>query len=259
VTPATPAPVVLENTGKPIQVPFQCSNEDVHSAGLSCTDEEPCPTFLELTSAASAGTRIFAVGNLHTDSVTLYSVLLASDDAGHTWTEAHERIRAAGLDHIQFQNAQKGWISGEELSPLPRNPFLLVTSDGGKTWTARPILNEAAEDRFGIVQQFYVGDNNVGTLIVDRGQGTDGRYTLYESPDGGENWQLQQESNKPLGVKMPAPLPADWRIRVDAPSKSYHIEKRQSGRWNPVAAFLVNLDACKPPKPPENGESPIPK
>ena len=251
-TPVPTAPVALENTGKPMLLPFQCTNEDLHSAGLSCTEEEPCQTFLELSATALAGTRIFAAGNLHTDSVTLYSVLLASDDGGRTWTEAHERIRSAGLDHIQFQNAEKGWISGEELSPLPQNPFLLVTTDGGKNWTVRPILNEATEDRFGTVQQFYFADNNVGNLIVDRGQGSEGRYTLYESPDGGENWLIQRESNKPLSVKVPSAVPAEWRIRVDAGSKSYHIERRQGERWSPVAAFLVKLDPCKPPKPPEN-------
>ena len=58
------------------------------------------------------------------------------------------------LDRIQFLDSEKGWISGEELSPLPQNPFLLVTSDGGKTWKRRPIFNEEAESRFGAIQQF---------------------------------------------------------------------------------------------------------
>jgi hypothetical protein len=255
--PAVSTPLVLENTGKPILLPFQCTDDDIHAGGLSCTEEEPCPVFLELTVAASAGTRILAAGNLHTDSVTLYSVLLASADGGRTWTEAYERIRAAGLDRIQFQNAEKGWIAGEELSPLPQNPFLLLTSDGGKTWRQRPVLNEAADNRFGTVQQFYFDVNNVGTLIVDRGQGSEGgRYALYESPDGGDNWLIKQESIKPLSVKMPPAALAEWRIRVDAPSKSFRIERRQGERWNPVSAFLVKLDACKPPKPPANGDSP---
>lgn len=209
--------------------------------------------FLELSMAGSSGSHILAGGNLHTEAVTLYSILLSSDDGGHTWTEPYERIHSAGLDHIQFQDAEKGWISGQELSPLPQNPFLLVTSDGGRTWRRRPILNDASDNRFGSVQQFYFTANDVGTLIVDRGQGSEeGRYVLFESPDGGDNWLIKQESAKPIGVKMPSPPPADWRVRVDAPSKAYRIEKRQGTRWSSVAAFLVKLDGCKPPKPQEN-------
>jgi hypothetical protein len=248
-----PAPAsVLENTGKPMLLPFQCSDEDIRSAGLSCSDEEPCANFLELSVASSAGSRILAAGNLHTDSVTLYSILLASEDGGHTWAEAHERIRGGSLDHIQFHDAENGWISGQELSPLPQNPFLLVTSDGGKTWKQRPILNEATENRFGTILQFSFDAKDAGRLIVDRGAGAEGgRYALYESPNGGENWLIKQESTKPIPLKTAPAQVAAWRIRVDAPSKSFHIERRQGDRWSSVGAFLVRLEPCKPPKPVE--------
>jgi hypothetical protein len=262
--PATPAPVVLDNSGKPMLLPFQCTDEDIHAGGLSCTEDEPCGVFLELTAAAaSPGGRIFAAGNIHTEAVTLYSVLLSTSDGGQTWTEAYDRIRSAGLDHIQFagpekgldKGLEKGWISGEELSPLPQNPFLLVTTDGGKTWTRRPILNDADENRFGTVHQFTFTADNVGSLIVDRGLGSDdSRYVLYESPNGGDHWQIRQESRKPLVLKAPPAVPSDWRIHVDAASKAFQVEKRQGDRWTPIASFLVRLNPCKPPKPPENGE-----
>ena len=247
-------PPVLENKGKPMLLPFQCSDEDMHTAGLSCSEEEPCAVFLELSAATAMGTRILALGNIHSESVTLYSVLLASDDGGHSWMEAHPGIRNAALDHIRLQDGERGWISGQELSPIPQNPFLLVTSDGGKTWRQRPILNEASENRFGTIQQFWFEGKEAGSLVVDRGAGGEGgRYVLYESPDGGENWAIKQESSKPLGTKAP-PIPAgDWRIRVDAVSKSFHIERRQADRWTPVGAFLVRLEPCKPPKPVEKG------
>ena len=90
---------------------------------MSCTDEEPCPIFLELTAANQAGKRILAAGNIHSESVTIYSVLLASDDGGHTWNEAHERIRGSGLDHIHFFDSEIGWAIGQELFPIPQIPF----------------------------------------------------------------------------------------------------------------------------------------
>jgi photosystem II stability/assembly factor-like uncharacterized protein len=44
----------------------------------------------------------------------------------------------AGLDRIQFIDFENGWVSGEVQHPLPRDPFLLATTDGGKTWQRAP-------------------------------------------------------------------------------------------------------------------------
>jgi hypothetical protein len=241
------APQVLEYSGKPMAVPFRCSEEDIRWAGLSCTEEEPCPIFLELTSAGQAGSRILAAGNIHTESVTLSSVLLGSEDGGRTWSEAHERIRGSGLDHIQFFDPETGWILGQELFPIPQNPFLLVTDDGGKTWRQRAIFNENSESRFGAIQQFALAGKKEGSVVVDRGRSSsEDRYVLFESPDGGDTWAIKQESNKPLTLKNASAPATDWRIRTDGPSKSFHVEHRQGTRWNSVGAFSVKLDACKP-------------
>ena len=78
----------LENTGKPMRVPFECTEADTQAASLSCSEEEPCPVFLELSSVEAAGNKIFLAGNLHTSTTTLYSVLLATEDGGKTWTRA---------------------------------------------------------------------------------------------------------------------------------------------------------------------------
>src|SRR5215471_6994177 len=105
VPPQPAAPPVLENSGKPMVVPFQCTNEDIQLAGLTCSEDDPCPVYLELSGAASTGIRIFAAGNIHTASATLFSVILGSDDNGHTWREGHDRIRGSGYDAIQFADA----------------------------------------------------------------------------------------------------------------------------------------------------------
>src|SRR4051794_12039623 len=92
--PAPAGPPVLQNTGKPIVVPFQCTEEDIRSAGLSCTEDDPCPVYLELAALESTGIRIFAAGNIHTSTATLYSILLGSEDNGLTWREVYERVRS---------------------------------------------------------------------------------------------------------------------------------------------------------------------
>jgi len=233
----------------PVLLPFHCTEEDIQWAGLSCSADEPCPVYLELA-AIEPGVppgpgRIFAAGNIHSSDVTLYSVLLASEDAGHTWREAHERIRGASLDRIQFLDAELGWVSGQVVSPLPQNPFLLLTSDGGKTWRQRVIFSES---RVGFIQQFHFGAKDSGSLIVDRGPGSEGgRYELYESTDAGETWTIRETSDRPLKLP-PSPVapPSEWRARADGPTQSFHIERRQGERWVSVAAFSVKLGACQP-------------
>ena len=245
-TPAPSAPQVLENSGKPMTVPFHCSAEDLHWAGLSCSQDDPCPIFLELTTANQAGSRILVGGNIHTESVTLYGVLLASDDNGNTWSEANPRIRGSGLEHIQFFDAETGWVLGQELFPIPQNPFLLVSTDGGKSWRQSEVFNENSESRFGTIQQFSLAGKKDGSLVIDRGRGnTVDRYVLLTSSDGGDSWTLKQESAKPLSLKSAAIPNADWRIRTDAPSKAFHVEHKQGTRWNSVGAFSVGLEACK--------------
>ena len=49
-----PAPPLLENHGSPIEIPFRCTSEDIRWAGLSCSEEDPCPIFLELSAAKAA-------------------------------------------------------------------------------------------------------------------------------------------------------------------------------------------------------------
>ena len=242
-----PPPPVLENTGKPMLLPFQCTEEDIQLSGLTCTEEDPCPIYLELSAVESAGNRIVVGGNLHSPAVTIFSALIASDDGGHTWQEAHERIRFAGLDRLQFLGAELGWAAGERLSPLPQDPFLLLTSDGGKTWRSRPIFDEAAENRLGTIQQFFFTAKDSGSLIIDRGQGSEGdRYELYESPDGGESWNFKQSSTKPLRLKRTAEPSTEWRLRVDSRTQAFHVEHREGARWSDVAAFGVKIGACKP-------------
>jgi hypothetical protein len=243
--PQPPTPPVLENSGKPMVVPFQCTNDDIQLAGLTCSEDDPCPVYLELSAAASTGIRLFTAGNIHTANATLFSVILGSDDNGHTWREVHDRIRGSGFDAMQFADTDTGWVSGLLLAPLPQDPFFLRTTDGGKTWRTSAIFSET---RYGAIQQFLFTDKTSGSLIIDRGSGSGSdRYERYESVDGGDSWTVRENSIKPLTLKRPANAPpAEWRVRADANSRSFQLERRQGGRWVGVAAFAVNLGTCRP-------------
>jgi len=244
--PAAPqAPAVLTNSGKPMTVSFQCSPDDIREAGLDCSEQSPCPIYLELATVESTGIRIFAAGNIHTASATLYSIVLGSDDNGHTWSEPFNRVRGASFDRIQFSGTDAGWISGELVYPLPRDPFLLLTTDGGKSWRQQAIFSES---RMGAMQQFWFEDAKHGFVIVDHGAGSEGdRYELFESQDGGDSWTIKQTSVKPLTIRRGSTAASsDWRVRADAPSKSFHLEHREGTRWVSLAAFTVSLGVCKP-------------
>jgi hypothetical protein len=246
----------LVNTGKPMTVEYVCGEEDIRSAGLSCTLDEPCPLFLELASVEAVGNRIFAAGNIHSSSTTLSSVLLASDDTGKTWREPHTRIPLAGLDRIQFIDFETGWISGEMQHPLPHDPFFLVTKDGGKTWQEHSIFGEP---QFGSILQFAFSSRANGSLVIDRGStGESGRYQLFETTNAGESWTLRQGNERPIEIKRASGgVDADWRLRADAASKSYRIERRAGGGWHGIAAFSVSIGVCTPPEIPAAPAPPV--
>lgn len=232
----------LQNTGKPMRVPFECMEGDMQASGLNCSDEAPCPAYLELANIEAVGNKLFLAGNLHSSTTTLYSMLLATEDAGKTWDEPAARIHFAGYDQIQFIDFQNGWISGANLQSEPHDPFLLLTTDGGKTWRQRPIYDDS---RIAIIERFWFDTAREGTLLIDARLEAN-RHELFETRTGGESWALRQASAAP--IRFPHTKEArssGWRIRADAATKSYAIEKMEAERWQKVASFLVQVGSCK--------------
>ena len=222
-----------------MRIQFACTEEDIREAGLTCSEDQPCKVFLELNGVEATLNRVFVAGNLHTADTTLYSILMASADGGKTWTEPYNRIRHTSLDQIQFIDFQTGWVSGSNLQGVPRDPFLLLTDDGGETWKQRSISDES---RTGLVERFWFDSKSTGSLLVD----TKLRHELYESLTGGESWSLKQSSKQVLRLPRER-LPAEpaIRIRTDAKIRGYQIEKRQDGKWLNLGAFLVETAPCK--------------
>lgn len=228
-----------------MKVEAVCQDDEITAFGLTCSPDEPCEIFLELSGVETLGNRIFLTGNLHAATVTLWSLLLYSEDNGKTWLEPMERIRSTGLEQIQFIDMEYGWISGQQLLSLPKDPFVLLTNDGGKSWRRRPL---SSEPRVGAVEQFSFESRTEGALLVDRTQSGDsgGRHELYETNTGGESWSLRQVSPKPLKLKRPKLPNADWRLRADGKTKSFNLEKRSGERWQVVSSFLIKAGECKP-------------
>jgi hypothetical protein len=236
---------ILSNHGEPIRVPYNCAEEELQWAGMSCTDDEPCTIYLELSSVIPDGKKIVAAGNMHSNSATLGSVLLLSEDSGATWKEPSARIRGTALDQVQFYNLQAGWAAGETQYPLSRDPFFLMTTDGGASWRQQPVGEEGTA---GSVQRFWFDSAQHGELIVDAGKtSSSGRYLTYESETGGENWTLRGKSDQlpKLRRAPPSTEDPDWRLRPSKDGKAFQVEQRAGNQWTPVASFLVEVANCK--------------
>jgi hypothetical protein len=269
-TAAAPAPTEVlapvpkyEYQGKPIVLPFACTEDQLQQAGLSCPESEPCPVFLELAGLESWAGHLVLVGNLHSSAATFSSVLLLSDDNGKTWLEPHERIPQAVLEGAQFADADSGWAGGQILTTLPRDPFFLVTSNGGKAWKRRPIYDDT---RVAAIDSFYFESAKDGMLVVDlsRSGEPNQRSQMFETRTGGDSWITREVSNKPLPLKKTRQAPANLRLRADGPTKAYRVEQLQAGKWTPLAAFAVRLPDCQigmkelqPPPEPEPTPEPV--
>lgn len=258
--PEAPAKPVYRNEGKPILLPFTCGEEDINNFGLTCTPDEPCEAYLELSAIDNFNGKLYATGNIHTSSTTLWSVLLLSEDEGKTWSEAFERMRSTALEHMQFLDLDYGWISGQTLVSLPKDPFLLATTDGGKIWRKKPV---SGESRVGAIENFVMESRTTGQLLVDRTQtgNSGGRHEYFETNTGGDTWGLRQVSPKPIVLKKARPVSNLLRIQADARTKSFRLEKREAQRWTPLASFLVKVGECKssdelrePPPPTEEAK-----
>jgi hypothetical protein len=241
----TPGPAPLVFSGKPLAITAECTEDDMQSLGLACSVEEPCPIYLELSGLDTGANRLLIAGNLHTETATLASILLASEDGGVSWTEAHPRIKHAALDQMFFLDLQNGWISGQIISALPQDPFFLLSNDGGKSWRRRAVFGESGP---GTIEQFTFESPTNGSLLVDRSAGAEGgRYAFLESQTGGESWSIRSVTREKVAVKSRPAGNAAWRVQAHSATKSYRVERKEaSGRWTPVSSFLVSAGQCKP-------------
>lgn len=230
---------------QPFKPAFACKDDDLQWAGMSCSDQEPCPIYLEISTIYPLGPKLVLTGNIHSAQSTLYSVLLETSDEGLTWREPYARVRGAEFDAVQFFNFQTGWISGQRVYPIAGDPFFLITSDGGKSWRKVDVLPEGSD---GYIQKFWFDSAKTGTLTLDRG-GADAeqmRYARYETMTGGESWSIRETSEKPLtaGPRTGSTELSTWRVRGDPAQKALLVEKKTADGWKEIAALALELARC---------------
>ena len=243
--PVTIKPVKLVYAGKPVVVPLDCAYAYFEQAGIVCSNNTPCELFLELAAVEAAGEHIFVVGNVHTVSATIASIMLLSEDAGKTWYEPVNRHAGGVLEHIQFMDKNHGWAVGQQRALNSSfKPLLLSTYNAGKRWQHYPVSRN--DDHTGTILDLYFDTEEHGLMIVNRGISATDPFELYESMNGGRSWLIRQITNyKPRLRNRPAGLPdSNWRILADLDTTNYRIEQHRENGWSTRSRFATNLGAC---------------
>jgi hypothetical protein len=247
--PAPEGPPVYQSAKGAILLPNHCAEVDLAALGLTCGEAEPCPTFLEISNVEAVNQVLVLAGNLHTQSNTLQSILLVSEDGGGTWRESHPRIKAGVLQDMQFIDFTNGWLMGHSSLSLPRDPFILITNDAGRSWRKTDLY---AESRVGLVEDFAFQSAKRGWLLVDnRGSGEAGRYELFETQNGGGTWDLREIATKIPKTALPGQRTptATSRVRADDKKGILRVEVRQNNTWKEISAFKLKVEDCKPALP----------
>src|SRR4030095_6469192 len=98
-----------------------------------------------------------------------------------------------------------------------------------------------SDSRVGAIEQFAFESKSAGQLLIDRTQNGEsgGRHEFYETNSGGDSWSLRQVSPNPIRLKRTRVPNTDWRLRADARTKSFIIERKSGERWTNIASFLI--------------------
>ncbi len=230
--------------GERMEILAGCKPEALGAMGMVCSAASPCEMSLELTAAREAGDNLVVIGDVYATSATVESIVLRSGDGGETWTEAADRIAGAALDELQFADGEHGWIVGRDIVGGSQQPFLLATSDGGKSWNRRDI--EEDEDYRGSVLQLRFDSPEHGFLIVERPAGLGDPYEMRETFNGGRSWSLRQvTAERPAlpGSRRRIPEPG-VRVRAEAAEDLYVVEQKMGDSWQSIGSFQGSAGIC---------------
>ncbi len=197
---------------------------------LQSTD--PCPVYLELSAVAANGPKDPCGGESaqHFRDAQLPSCCRA------TIPERHGKNRPPGSGETRSSScssddSEHAWAAGETQYPLPRDPFVLLTTDGGASWRGAS-HRRRRQRRFRTAFVVRFG----GAWRIDRrcGQDVNERpVSFFESETGGDSWALRSTADRAPALRR-APATAEdpnWRIRTAKDGNAYQIENRAGDSW----------------------------
>ena len=163
-------------------------------------------------------------------------------DGGKTWTAG----TVPDADKLDFRDVEAfGEATAYLLSAGPgEDSRIYKTTDGGKSWVRKPVSEEA---RSGALEAFWFESRDSGTLLIDliRPNETGARHERYVTMTGGDSWSLEEVSAKTLGLKRGPPRDPPWRVRADAKSHGFVLERNLgTGEWEITARFPIEVGSC---------------
>ena len=63
--PVPRPPPAYNYSSQPIVLQATCADAELNDFGLTCSEDEPCPLYVELASIEAAGAKVFIAGNFH--------------------------------------------------------------------------------------------------------------------------------------------------------------------------------------------------
>lgn len=112
--------------------------------------------------------------------------IITTSDAGKTWTTAYQSTRPYELTwKISFPTREVGYVTIQSYNPDPAASQRVVakTTDGGKTWTEIPLVDDARVRQFGVA---FIDENRGWVGAMPHG---------FQTTDGGPTWSSTSFGN----------------------------------------------------------------
>lgn len=129
-----------------------------------------------------------------------HALLLRTTDGGKSWTKVYESTRPFEITwKVSFPTAETGYATVQNYDEDTANVhrYVAKTSDGGKTWHEVLLVDDHAQQEFGV--GFASAD--VGWVGAMKGG--------YETTDGGKSWRFVEMGRAVNKIRV-LPAAKDW-------------------------------------------------
>lgn len=149
-----------------------------------------------------------------------HALILATDDGGATWREVYRSTRPFETTwKLSFPTKETGYCTVQSYNPDPASSkrFVAKTTDGGKTWSELPLVDDLKVREFGIAfvdaERGWVGAMPHGFATTDGGKtwtncdfgNAVNKIRLVPSKDGVVGYAIGVEIHK---MSLPSSAPA---------------------------------------------------
>lgn len=152
----------------------------------------------------------FVAAASHADVSQSNAMILRTEDGGKTWAVVYQSARPFELTwKMAFPTRETGYVTIQSYNPdmAVTDRFVAKTTDGGKTWSELPLVQDFRVREFGIA---FLDENTGWVGAVPSG---------FETRDGGKTWQKASMGNAVNKIRI---LPTETEHLVWAIGTEVH-------------------------------------